>query len=228
MASTLKNLEVATEMLILDILSLVTFMLAGKASITIHNTATGTRYTFRFYVAKKRTRRGGYKAAHGEGPWDVQVRTGRGWMDLGHLTRDKQTGRLIHHHKARRFSYQGLLPASSPEAKALGYLLACITHNKMWSERVQVWRSDDCGRCGAALTTEYRHIGYGPVCCKHLGIDAKAIFKTLATLGEAPINARISKVREMVYADLTRADKTALGLLPGVAGDYARAHLQAA
>ena len=56
----------------------------------------------------------------------------------------------------------------------------------------------------------------------------RPFFERLAQLGEAPLNRRLEVVREMVFSDLSKADQTALSLLPGVAGDYARLHLSAA
>ena len=87
--------------------------------------------------------------------------------------------------------------------------------------RVKVWRGDNCGRCGADLTSEFRLIGYGPECCKHMGVDAKAV---LAITDE---RGRLEAVRDMAHRharDLQ--DQRFLRLLPSgsIARDYAAGH----
>lgn len=229
MAITLKNLEVAAEQLLTTILAISTYLLAGKAKLTVHNVRTGVRHTYRVTVVKTRTKAGGYKAAHGVGPWLVEVHTAEGWAGLGYIRRSPFRGGVL---QFLPETYGRKLPVvlAKGDVRSLGmaWLVKQVRLGAELPEFVQVWHHGQCGRCARDLISEYRMIGYGPVCCKALRVDARAIFARLAELGEAPLNARIAAVRELVHGDLSSVDKEALRLLPGVVGEYAKAHLDAA
>ena len=227
MATTQKHLEIIADQLITGILAIGTYVLAGFAKVSIADTKRGQRYSYRVKVVRKRTERGGYAPAHGEGPWVVELRTVHGGAPLGYVGIGPFTGHLRFWTGASRH-YQGRQYHHPAAAWYFRGLIHNATHGHEMPDFIQVWRSHHCGRCGQDLVSEFRHIGYGPICCGHLGIDSKAIFSRLSELGEADLNSRIAMVREMVYSDLSAADKTALRLLPGVAGEYARQHTDAA
>lgn len=226
MANTLKNLEVISSNLLTGILTIGAYLFAGHARISIHDTVKAVRYSYRVKVVRRRTAAGGYAPAHGVGPWTVELRVQHGWAALGYIALDPHTDsyRFLAESCGR---WQGR-PIDHPGAVwFFRGLLNDVTHGHELPDRVQVWRSNHCGRCGKDLVSEFRHIGFGPECCGYLGIDARRIFRRLADLGAAPLNERIATVRAMVHADLEAADRKALNLLPGVAGEYARQHLAA-
>jgi hypothetical protein len=229
MGQTLKNLAVREDQLLVGLPAIATYLLAGKAKVTLHNVNSGVRHAYRVEVAKVKTDAGGWKSNHGAGPWHVWSHTAEGWQGVGYVRRNPhQNGTLQFLNETCR-KVRRVLPASDERVQGFRWLVGRLVRGVELPKHAQVWRSNRCGRCAAELISHYKVIGYGPTCCGHLHIDAHAIFNRLASLGEAPLNRRLEVVREMVYGNnLSKADQTALSLLPGIAGDYAKAHLNAA
>ena len=229
MGQTLKNLEVRDDQLLVGVAAIAAYLFAGKAKITLHNVHSGVRHSYRIEVARVKTEAGGWRPNHGHGPWYVWVNTAKGWRGIGYVRRNPhQDGTLQFLNERRGRKMYRVLPGADVRVKGFEWLMGRLNHGVELPEHVQCWHNGQCGRCGKDLISEYRMLHFGPVCVKHLGIDDEAIFERLAQLGEAPLNRRLEVVREMVFSDLSKADQTALSLLPGVAGDYARLHLSAA
>lgn len=158
------------------------YALAGKATITVLNKASGRRFTYRITAAKVPTSKGGRKVSE-KGPWFVKVRTGSEFEYMGMIGGDLKL----------RTTGKSRLPFSSLEFKALDYVLGKVVKGVELPAPVVVWHHNECGRCGKELTSEFRLIGYGPICCKHLDINHKEL------LG-LDLNERLVKLRQVLHS----------------------------
>jgi hypothetical protein len=213
-------LDVDAAQLFPTLATLTAYMLAGKATFTVYSAQSGQRYTFRVRAAKVRGTDGKLTTAHQTGPWTVEARDGAGFVHLG----------VIKIYKGRAYFFQDF--AKSRVTCLDRDHKARLCFEDLWSlsqsaggfpAGVVAWHHNLCGRCELPLTTEYRHLGYGPTCCGAMGLDDKRIFRALRDAAGMDERARCEMVREMVHeAVLTQGDGLFLRLLPGLAGDYAR------
>jgi hypothetical protein len=121
-----------------------TFILAGNATFTIVNTATGGRFTFRVRQCEDRPEL-----------YFVQVLTGpentRDYTYLGTI----RDGKYEHGRKSS-------IGPDAPSARAFNWFWG---HLNRLPEQVEVWHVGRCGRCGRALTVpESIQLGLGPEC----------------------------------------------------------------
>lgn len=122
------------------------YALAGHATITIKNPATGNRFTYR--VDQK----------DGEKFWFVELLAGpdneTSYMYLGVI---RAAGKF----ELTRKSRAGW---DAPSVLAFGWL----THH--WEDgRIEVWHDGTCGRCGRKLTVpESVASGIGPTCAGYM------------------------------------------------------------
>lgn len=216
MTTAIKNITVSAEQILPTLAAFAAYVTAGNATVTLYNGARGARFTFKVQVKKRRTDRGGFVADHESGIWFVSLRTASGWARFGTLS--KRAGAL---------AFRAFGAALNPDAaEAFGAQVERLNTGEEWPEHVLIWREHTCGRCGAALTSEYRLIGYGPDCCGARGIDGKAVIAALASCTDP--NRAVELARDLLHGPLTQTVRATLGILPGVAGEYAAGHLRRA
>lgn len=215
MTTALKNITVSADQILPSLAALAAYITAGNATITVYSGVAGERFTFKVQVKKRRTDRGGFTPDYEAGVWFVSLRTAFGWARFGLLA--KRAGGLVF-----RATGAGINPDA---AAAFAAQVERINTGEEWPAHVLIWREHTCGRCGVALTSEYRLIGYGPDCCGHRGIDGKRVIAALASCTDP--NSAVELARDLLHGPLTATVRTTLGLLPGVAGEYAAGHLQA-
>lgn len=63
MATTFKNLELASSQLLTGILTIGAYLFAGHARVSIHDRIKGVRYSYRVKVVRRRTEAGGHAPA---------------------------------------------------------------------------------------------------------------------------------------------------------------------
>lgn len=210
------DINVDPNLLIADTATLGMFILAGKSTFTIANERSGNRLTFKVEVGKERTKKGGYRKAHGKGPWFVSVFDRNSWIYLGTIFRKAGGGWEL------RATKRSTLGKGSSLFRAFSWLADHCNVGKPLPSCVKAWRSTDCGRCGKELISEHRLIGYGPHCCKAMGVDTKVLFKLDTD------EKRLAYLREALYEHAQKNNPT-LHLLGDMAssevvGDYIRAH----
>jgi len=222
MATTHTRIEnVEDSQFFASVLTFAAYLLAGRAVFTMLNENTQVRHTYSVEVRSFRTSRGGWKRAYDKGPWKIFVRAANGhgghYMPyIGELRQEE--GRLV-------FERRHNVPQEANDKRLSGFewLIARINAERELPACIKVWRPHNCGRCGAELTSEYRLLSYGPICCDHLGIDSKRVFKTLADLGGGETRKALETARALVYNGiLNKSDSLILRLMPGMAGEYAR------
>jgi hypothetical protein len=210
-----------------SVAAIATYLFAGRGKITILSEKSQVRHTYEVKVTSYRTKKGGHKKAYTKGPWKVYVRVGNtdgyGGHHMEYIGLVKRIkDRFYFVFKPGREINQG------KDTRILGFrwLLRRINSNIELPDTAKVWRPHNCGRCGAELTSEYKLLSFGPICCKHLGIDSKLIFKTVASLGGGETREALEAARNMAYTSvLSRTDSLIASLLPGLAGSYLRDHL---
>jgi len=123
-----------------------TFILAGKATVTLVSVSTGVRFTFK--VTQPRD----------DAPHFVKVLTGSdNTSDYGFLGTvfDRETYR--HGRRSR-------IGQDAPSARAWAWFWGRLTGGQDLSA-LEIWHEGKCGRCGRKLTVpESIATGIGPVC----------------------------------------------------------------
>ena len=127
----------------------LTFILAGNATFTIENAATGNRFTFKVR-----------KPEDGK-PHFVSVLTGpdneHSYSFLGTVF----DGRTYRHGRRSRIA------EDAPSARAFEWLFRRLTAGAELPPPVRICHCGKCGRCGKALTVpESIDAGFGPECIK--------------------------------------------------------------
>jgi hypothetical protein len=127
------------------------FLLAGQAILTVRNSETGNRFTFK--VCEDR------KDGEPTGRHYVKVLGGSNnesdYRYLGTIF-----GREVYHHgKKSRIS------RDATSAKAFAWVWNRVMSDRELPECIEVWHEGRCGRCGRRLTVpESIETGIGPVC----------------------------------------------------------------
>jgi hypothetical protein len=124
----------------------LTFVLAGRARVTLVSEKTGTRFTFRV------------SQPNGDGPHFVSLLRGDdNEGDFEFFGTIFEGRRFAHGRKAR-------ITADAPSAKAFAWAWGHLAAGRM-PPGCQVWHEGRCGHCGRALTVpESIETGFGPVC----------------------------------------------------------------
>lgn len=144
-----------------DIKSVERYMLAGNARLTVVNTATGNRLTYRVRRMPERD--------DGRAPgWFVSVLTGgNNDVDYAYLgcmwkSRDARVyaPKVGYVHGAR-----SRIGPEAPSARGFAWLVRQVFRRRALPAGVEVWHDGRCGRCGRSLTVpESVATGLGPVC----------------------------------------------------------------
>lgn len=125
------------------------FLFAGRAVVTVENTTTGGRQTYK--VAAPRVQRDPAKPA-----FFVRVAARGGTYLFAGTIFDKS-----------RFAYSNRaaeIPADAPEVRGFTWVLDRLVAGTL-PATVTVWHEGACGRCGRRLTVPSSiESGYGPDC----------------------------------------------------------------
>ncbi len=137
-----------------DIATILTFIWAGNAIITLVSKATGQRYTFKISRAEDN--------GSSSRPYFVALLTNpdnnSGYTYLGLVPSDG-----LHAYSALLLTKASKLKNGSTPVRAFRYFLSCLDKGKL--EKLEVWHEGKCGRCGRRLTVpESIASGLGPVC----------------------------------------------------------------
>jgi hypothetical protein len=142
-----------------DPVTLAAYVGAGRGTVTVLSTRTGTRFTFRFRVPKDRAGRPGNRR-----PVWVSVLTGPdnevSYNFVGTLWIEPGTRSEF------RPSPKSPLSYTAPAARAARWFAAhVIDAPARILEAAEVWHEGRCGRCGRTLTVpESIDSGFGPEC----------------------------------------------------------------
>lgn len=129
------------------------FTLAGNATFTVENTATGGRYTFKVQAGKAEN-----------APHFVKVLTGSdNTADYTFLGTIFGEGDFVHSRKSA-------ISREAPSAKAFAWLWQTLRAETPNLRTVRVLHEGRCGRCGRALTVPSSiESGLGPECSQKAG-----------------------------------------------------------
>lgn len=165
MANINSDLDIHAKNFITSIFHLAMVLFAGRAALTIANLATGKRYSFRLQAPRERTSKGGWRMST-SGPWHIQVRDAFGWSYLGTATQEEGVVTLAPQYKGARpwDNRSGSYTPADEAYRVASYLLSLSTKGKSIPSNLRIWAAAHCCRCGQTLTSEYRHLGIGPVC----------------------------------------------------------------
>lgn len=131
------------------------FMLAGKAIFTVLNESTGNRMTFK--VVKKEGRDG--KPVH-----FVSAMNGPSNIKYAYL------GTIFEGTKFVRTAKSHFNPESIVN-RGFKWVFETLTSGKSLPENIKFFHEGRCGKCGKRLTVpESIETGFGPECCKMMGI----------------------------------------------------------
>lgn len=142
---------------------IIDFILAGKAELTVLNTRTNGRFTFRVSCPRI-ANRGGYPMLDHDskvrfvsvlsGPDNQSHYSYMGLLDIDSLSFRRTTKSTVNE--------------TSPSFLAFSWLIRNI---KNLPDYVEIYHSGFCGRCGKKLTTpDSVKSGFGPECAEVLGI----------------------------------------------------------
>lgn len=132
-------------------LAIKSFILAGNATFTVKNTATGNRFTFRVIY--------GGKAETEPKPSFVKVLTGP------ENTRDYTFIGTIFNRAEYRHGRRSQINRAAPSARAAEWFLTRVLLGVVLPDCIEVWHQGKCGRCGRALTVPTSLLeGLGPEC----------------------------------------------------------------
>jgi len=196
-----------------DIATVAMFMLAGNAVLTLKNTKTGLRETYK--VQKPKPKKG---EAPREGVYFVRAFTGsdntKDYTYLGRILTQGRDGNpiapLFVNDRAVQF------PLDGPVSKGITYVTQHVAASKELHADLEVWHEGACGKCGRRLIVEgYSDKdgtivagikkGIGPECAIKMGL------RTSKRAGSAGVVARRKADRD-VNRDQVAVEADAGGL----------------
>lgn len=137
---------------IADAAQALTFILAGKSTVTFKSLNTGDHLTFNI----KRPKKAMYGITH-----FVQARTGNDYARIGLIRADRF-----------EVSRNAELPADSKEIKAFAWVFANLMQRRV-PPLLEIWHEGRCGMCSRPLTDpDSIASGIGPECRKKLHCEA--------------------------------------------------------
>ena len=138
---------------------ILTFSLAGNATLTLVSGASGVRFTYRIKKAN---------LDDPQSPWFVALLSGPDneshYSYLGCLWAQKEGGvRFVHGKKSK-------IGKEAPSVKGIAWLFAQLQGGSKLNQ-AEVWHEGKCGRCGRKLTVpESIEKGLGPDCSAMMGL----------------------------------------------------------
>lgn len=133
--------------------NLLSFVLGGKSTFTVENTATGGRFTFKVV-----------QSHNGEVHF-VKVLTGpNNSKDFSYLGTIFGAKKFVH-------TVKSPIGVDAPSNKAFSWLFERLIGGKALPETVKFYHACKCGRCGKKLTTPTAvTLGFGADCAETLGL----------------------------------------------------------
>lgn len=143
----------------------LSFILAGKATVTLRSLMSGNRYTYKIVAAEKRN-------PNDAPTWFVKLLNGpdntNSFVYIG-IIRNNQ---LVWTSKSR-------VAINAPSFIGFKFVLNALIENNMHG--FEVWHEGRCGRCGKKLTVpESVATGFGPNCLELVGGMAAVIASGVA------------------------------------------------
>ncbi len=135
------------------------YMTAGKATVTLVSTRTGTRFTYRVTATEDRST---FFVGVLSGPDN-----GADYRYAGRVARNPAGDRFW---AGRKVPRAGDVPATAPSSKAFAWTWRALQSGTM-PEGLEVWHESFCGRCGQRLTVPSSvSRGFGPECATKVGL----------------------------------------------------------
>lgn len=146
--------------------AVLNYITAGNATITIKSLVTGARYTYKF--KKMEPKRGQVLTPVQAKSYFVKLLTGQdnenNFTYMG-MVLNGELGPQF------RFTPASKISRNSTSVIALDYLLSILHAGELHTEKMEVWHTGRCGRCGRLLTVpESVATGFGPECAGKVGI----------------------------------------------------------
>lgn len=135
--------------------SVIDFMLAGNATVTLHSRKSDKHYT---YKVRKDSRKGPGS------PWFVNILTGPNNESDFHymgIIPDGEKKEIV-------WTNKSWVKSNSPSFMGFRYVFERLMKGIM-PQDVAIYHDGRCGRCGRTLTTPESVLrGIGPECAKHI------------------------------------------------------------
>jgi len=192
-----------------DIATVAMFMFAGNAILTLKNTKTGLRETYK--VQKPKPKKG---EAPREGVYFVRAFTGSdNTKDYTYLGRILTRGRdgnpispLFVNDRSAQFFFDG------PVSKGITYVVKHVAAAKELHADLEVWNEGFCGRCGRRLIVEgYADKdgtivagikkGIGPECSKKMGFRTSKRAGAPGAIAKRRVDRDVNRDQVAVEAD---------------------------
>lgn len=138
--------------------SIMRFMLAGNATLTLVSKRTGERFTYRIKAPKP-------DGAEGPVSHFVAVLTGP-----DNNTDYHYLGHIYHTSNEYQHGRKSKITPTAPSANAFRWFYqVCIERGNVPLDQLEIWHEGRCGRCNRKLTVpESIRSGIGPECAKHV------------------------------------------------------------
>lgn len=145
--------------------SLLPYILAGRADVTLENERTGGRFTFRVSAPRKRTDAGGLVMDFEAAVRFVKVLTGPdNSTDYEFIGTVFDGERYVSSPKSR-------ISADAPSSRAWRWFFERVSAGRDLPEELRVYHEGRCCRCGRKLTVpESVRTGFGPECRGKVGL----------------------------------------------------------
>jgi len=143
-----------------------TYMMAGNATVTVENEATGRRFTYRLsapYIDRETSMARDTDKIVFVGLMNGPDNDGD-YAYMGAI-------RPVEHPYEVKTSRKSRVSDDAPSFKAIQWVLAHAREHRELPAGVNVWHEGKCGRCGRKLTVpESIARGIGPECAERMGL----------------------------------------------------------
>jgi hypothetical protein len=130
------------------------FMLAGKATVTLVSVKTGARFTYRITASPDKTCHFVALLSGSDNEGDYKY--------LGRIARTMFWG-------GRKVPREGDIGRDAPSMKAFAWAWQRVVSGQL-PESLEIWHEDRCGRCARKLTVPSSiSRGFGPECSTKMG-----------------------------------------------------------
>jgi hypothetical protein len=155
--------------------SVLDFIHAGNATLTIRSRKTQTRYTYKVRKAAKPLPNAPWRTT-----WFVNLLRGSDnesdFAYLGTIKMDNRSAAVLHaglgKYATCKYAHGGVsrIAATAPSAQAFIWLYRNLQKGTL-PDSVEIWHEGRCGRCGRKLTVpESIERGIGPECAERGGV----------------------------------------------------------
>jgi Family of unknown function (DUF6011) len=155
------------------------FMLAGDARITIVNSDTKSRFTYRISAPSKETERGGKVRDFAANVRFVNLADNEGTFAF--------LGTIFLQDRAFRYSRKSRVSMAAPSVVLFHDVFKMLVTDLV-DEFISIFHEGVCGRCGRTLTVPTSIAsGFGPDCAALLGVDQPEPAVTPIAGGSEPV-----------------------------------------